>query len=1317
MIDYYRLTQLTLPYPTFKGVLLFLCVLFTLSNFNVANASPPTVPLTTEEQVWLQNHPVIKIVVDPDYLPYETLDKAGSYQGIGADYTQLLAERLGIAIEVIPTKSWTGSLTLVKNHQADVLPVLSITQKRLKFLNFTDQYINSPTVIFTRKDYPLVQSMEGFNDKRVALVESYGTLTEIAASYPNIIVKPVESVTQALWAVATGQAEATAQSLAVANYIIQRDELSNLHVALRTQNLNIDRMGIGVRKDWPELIPILNKALATITPAESLAIRRAWGEISKTRILNPTFALTDEEVLWLQSHPQIKVASNPNWAPLEFTGPDGELNGVSRDYLNTLEKVLGVQFEPAKGLSWQDMVEQVKSGQLDMLTSLRQTPDRENYFHFSDEFQSHPIMIFAGPAVSYIADLDQLIGKRVGVLDSYATQELLATHHPDIELIASDSITSALRLLAAGGIDAFVGNIVTTTYYLNQLGLTQIKVVGETPYRYGQAMAVRKDWPLLASILSKALNAIPEEDHNAIMSRWLPAKFKLGFDYRQLWLPAAVVLLIFAVIFYWNRRLAREVTARKQTELALKAQQQHLDDVLKVSPSGIWDWDITTDRCYCSPSYFHMLCYEPEDFSVNDIHTTWLNLVHPDDLETALAVYDQCISSGEAFSQKYRLRCKSGRYKWVLDEGQVVSRDASGKPSRMIGAHVDIDAFKQLENELRAAKDEAENAVLSLNKQKSILEHILSNIPNQIFWKDLSSKYLGCNKKFIEIVGLNELGDVIGKSDYEFPRYSEHAEIYIASDKKIIATGQTILNIEEPYNYFVNGKRQKGYVITSKVPLQDEDGEVFGVLGVATDITERKRIEKDLAKSKDAAEAANLAKSVFLANMSHELRTPLNAVLGFSELMARDTMISPEHKEYLRVINSSGHHLLSVINDVLDMSKIEAGHLQLETHPCDLHLLLQDVHDMFKARASDKGIQLKLEQHADLPRYIQIDTAKLRQILINLLSNAIRFTEKGCVVLHVHAEPQALGNFQLHFQLTDTGVGIPEEKIQTVFEAFIQAESHVNDQEGTGLGLTISRQFIQLMGGNISVKSSPQSGTTFRFMIQAKESHQPFAPIDEEPTKPVLAPNEPEWRILIVEDQDNNRALLHHQLEEAGFVVHEAINGEQAIKQFKDYQPHLIWMDMNMPVMNGYEATRHIRALPGGQQVKILALTASAFKEQARDILAVGCDEVLNKPYSEQALFDAMAKHLELQYVYAHSRSLDADRVSYKLEPEDLLALPSLWLSQMLNAARVGDIDDMATQVDVLSEQYSTEKLAFSQYLNDYQIESLIHLLEEALAK
>ncbi len=437
----------------------------------------------------------------------------------------------------------------------------------------------------------------------------------------------------------------------------------------------------------------------------------------------------------------------------------------------------------------------------------------------------------------------------------------------------------------------------------------------------------------------------------------------------------------------------------------------------------------------------------------------------------------------------------------------------------------------------------------------------------------------------------------------------------------------------------------------------------------------------------DAAEAANKAKSVFLANMSHELRTPLNAILGFSSLMRREPQLTASQQEKLDIINRSGEHLLALINDVLEMAKIEAGRLQLEIAPFDLGSMVRDVAGMMQLRAQEKGLQLLLDQASEFPRYIKGDEARLRQILVNLVGNAVKFTAHGGVTIRLGVRQNAQQH--LLIEVEDTGPGIKPEDMNRLFQPFVQlAESGM--QKGTGLGLAITRQFAQLMGGTISVESTPGKGSIFRICLPVEIVSQ--AGIGVRPSRlhagdvAGLAPGQPLCRILIAEDQQENRLLLTKLMADLGLETKLAENGEQCVKLFQEWHPHLIWMDRRMPVMDGVEAARRIRALPEGQAVKIVAVTASVFKEQRQELLDAGIDDFVRKPYHFYEIYDCLAKHLGLKYVYHSAGQEKAEAAPVPLTPAMLAVLPAAMREDLREALDSLDCERIAAVIGETSE-------------------------------
>jgi PAS domain S-box-containing protein len=512
------------------------------------------------------------------------------------------------------------------------------------------------------------------------------------------------------------------------------------------------------------------------------------------------------------------------------------------------------------------------------------------------------------------------------------------------------------------------------------------------------------------------------------------------------------------------------------------------------------------------------------------------------------------------------------------------------------------------------------------------LENIIADMPGVIFWKDSNSVYRGCNNTLVNIFGVKNRMDVIGKTDFDFRWSKEEAQRIINDDQEVIKTGIPKQNIYEhvplPDGSYID-------VLTNKVPLYNENEKIIGVLAVATDITEQKKAEQKLREAKELAERMTQAKSSFLATMSHELRTPLNGILGMAQvLMSKNP--SAEQQEYIEAIEQSGKNLLELINDVLDFSKLEAGQVELHHDEFSPVKTAKDLVVVMQHVIQGKSIELKAEYGANLPECVAGDLARLRQILINLIGNAIKFTLEGHVTIKLNLISDLDGVVKIEFSIKDSGIGIPVDKLNTIFDRFTQVESEYSRRfEGSGLGLAIVKNLVEMMGGTITVQSEFGKGSTFTCIL-------PFIKIEQDQAN--LAINTANAvkqlqsfdkttqfnnYILVVEDNAINQTVMRAMLMNLGCRVDVAGNGKEAIKLYKEHEYDLIFMDIGLPDMDGLQVTKELLEVKKKlkrKHIPIVALTAHVMEDDRKNCLKVGMTDMLTKPIVHAQLVELLKR-------------------------------------------------------------------------------------------
>lgn len=1061
--------------------------LFAVTRAAVADAIPDL--LTPVQRAWLKAHPRIVIGGGDDWPPWLIRNQSGTLSGFAVDHLALLNAKLGTAFQ-LQAGPWHEIVAKAESGALDGLTLSApLPERRAHFL-FTDPFVTVPDFLYLRDgESPPADGLAGLAGRRVGYLRKVQRVQDRLAVYPSIKAVPMDSLADLADALTSGGIDAVLASYTLDYWRARHGVLGLGPKQMLPPEGPLTQFVYSIRRDWPPLVEILNQGLAAITKEETAALHRRWfGAAISEREASGPVRLDAPERAWLRQHPVLRVGIDSTWAPVEYVDDDGRPQGISVAYLKRLEDDLEVRFELVPMPSWSTAMHQLGDGKIDLLPAIADLPARRSRLLFTEPYASFPAAIFARNEVAYLGGIDALVGKRIAVVRDDAVEAWLADRSPEIDLLPVADTREGLRAVSDGNAFAFIGNLATTSHYLSQSGLTDIKVAGETAFRYRLSMAVGADRPLLAGILRKGLDAVPASERAAIYNQWRSIRYSHAMDLNLLWQVLAGGAALLAMVGWWNRRLAREV----------------------------------------------------------------------------------------------KRRC---------------------------------------------------------------------------------------------------------------------------------------------------------------------------------------RVEAALIEARDQAERASRAKSDFLSNVSHELRTPLNLLLGTSSRL-RDHLgqrqVGTSETAGFDAIMAAGRTLAHLIDDLLDLSRIEAGQLRLLPSSTDLRGLLRELVALFAQAAADKGLRLTLDLDAGLPDAVWVDAQRLRQILINLIGNAVKFTDAGTIRLHALAEPSGPDRVRLRISIQDSGPGIDNALLGSIFEPFEQISRSARDRgktgAGLGLGLSISRRLARLMGGEIAVESQPGHGS--RFTLELPETAVvPFAPdtassgvvvsptgsagpgathstrdpahtsgwdrLQTPPTPPATDASlaeavvsrlpadlrEPLWalrppltsinaiedfiellsararelddgdlrgiaeelreaadtfdlpalgagldrlgnpseraapgdrsasvpnaggarrRILVVDDEQASLRLSGRLLLEQGFEVFAALDGATSIEIARAVTPGLVLLDLAMPGVDGLATCAALKESAVTRAIPVIFLTGRADEPSLLDAFEVGAADYVVKPFEPQVLLARVRAHFEL---------------------------------------------------------------------------------------
>ncbi|WP_163833511.1 transporter substrate-binding domain-containing protein [Spartinivicinus ruber] len=1014
--------------------------------------------------------------------PYVILNDRNELRGIEANYLALLSKQLGIEFTITAYSTVESLLKAADKKQVDLVFASEPDKRFHRRFTFLPALIQAPMGLLTSHQASVV-TIDGLQNKTIAVLGQPVWFPLVKSQLPETTtVRTFTSFNSVLKAIERREVVGLLGDSAMANYWLNQVNVHNWQWQ-SVKGLASLKWFLGSLpgdQPWQEALQAFLKQLRD---DERQLLNGPWLK-EEAAISRGALALTQEEQAWLKAHPVIRLGVDPNWPPFDALDAKGNHIGIASEYAKIVGQRLGVSIHVVKYKTWSQQIRAIQYGDIDLLAAISKTPSRAQNMLFSRPYAKVPLAIVTAVDAGFVEGLQDLAGKKVVAVSEYDSFEMLRFDYPFIPLIETDSVKSALDMVAKGEAEATVGNLVVMSQMIQQQFLGKLKIAAPVQDRLQDIrLAVRMDWPHLVQLVNKVLASMTPQEHRAIQQKWLAVRYEHAANWRQVLtylLPVTIVIVIaWALILWWNKRLSAEIDKRRQLELQLSAQLDFQKVLLDTIPNPIFFKDREGKYLGCNRAYEEAFGIYREELvgkTVMEVHEDPIKADEYDADDRSL------LDVGGVTHCETQAHYIDGVVHDVLFWKSTFGGQV-GQPSGLLGVVVDITERKATERALEQSEERYRNLLSNLTG--AVFRYQLDEQSTMLFISDAIESLSGYPATDFINNKVREFDSITHPDDAEHLRKQVHQQVL----------QQPTYSIE--YR-IVDKTGQLHWVFERGKAIYDHNRDPLFIDGVIVDITERKAQEEALAKAKEEAEAATQAKSDFLAVMSHEIRTPMNGVMGMLELLCYTTL-QADQQRLVDTMRDSATALMQILNDILDFSKIEAGKLKLDYHPVDFSALLESVAGTFAAQAIERQVELRLYIDPYLAKEVKADSVRIRQILFNMLSNAIKFTDMGYVKVSLELQRATAQTQWLALIVEDTGVGISQEKQTKLFEPFSQAEATTTRRYGgTGLGLVICRRLAAMMDGEITLSSTIGKGTMISY-------NQPFEIIT--PSKPSVVLN------------------------------------------------------------------------------------------------------------------------------------------------------------------------------------------------------------------